>query len=696
VDYRWDEERAKQIAAQPGSESGSADADLALLVYLSNLIGGDGALTQPGGGNSSVKRREVDFAGRPVEVLRVKGSGTDLRTIGPGGFTGLRRDDLDHLRGRESMSDEEMMAFMRACMTNAAEPAPSVETPLHSVLPHRFVVHTHDFATQVLTDTPRPAALVREALGDEAAYVDYVRPGFPLARAVIELGPVAEKARGLVLGQHGLIAWGDSAKACYDNLHLLINRALRFIADRRGTRPSISAEVKVASPPAERRRELARAILPALRGRLSRERPVILHYDDSPEALAFVGATRAGELAARGMSTPEHILRCGREPLYVDADLPALAPAQATEAIGGALDRFAVRYRETFERSGPKVEMLEPAPRVVLLPGLGLVTAMKDKANAMVGNLCYRHVMRVADAAEALGGFRFLDDADAIEFEYWPLELAKLKQAERELSRQVALITGAASGIGRAIAERFAAEGAHLVLTDIAGPALREAAQAIGRACKDAQRIVAVEADATRADQTEAAFDQAVLAFGGVDILVCNAGFIQAGPADQMSEETWDRHFDLNVKGYFLAARAAVRTMKLGGRGGVIVFNASKGAFAPTADNAAYASSKAAVAALARNLAIELGPAGIRVNYFNADFIDTPLMRGLIAQRAAHRGVTAEQQVEEYRQRNAMHVGPIPAAAVAEAALFLASPRARFTTGAALPIDGGIKEAMPR
>jgi NAD(P)-dependent dehydrogenase (short-subunit alcohol dehydrogenase family) len=187
-----------------------------------------------------------------------------------------------------------------------------------------------------------------------------------------------------------------------------------------------------------------------------------------------------------------------------------------------------------------------------------------------------------------------------------------------------------------------------------------------------------------------------VLAFGGVDILVCNAGFIQAGPADQMSEETWDRHFDLNVKGYFLAARAAVRTMKLGGRGGVIVFNASKGAFAPTADNAAYASSKAAVAALARNLAIELGPAGIRVNYFNADFIDTPLMRGLIAQRAAHRGVTAEQQVEEYRQRNAMHVGPIPAAAVAEAALFLASPRARFTTGAALPIDGGIKEAMPR
>ena len=226
---------------------------------------------------------------------------------------------------------------------------------------------------------------------------------------------------------------------------------------------------------------------------------MILHYDDSPEAVAFTGAARAGELAARGMSTPEHILRCGRIPLFVDADLPALAPAQANEAIAGALDQFAARYRETFARSGPRVEMLEPTPRVVLLPGLGLVTAMKDKANAVVGNLCYRHVIRVAEAAEALGGFRFLDEADAIEFEYWPLELAKLKQAERELSRQVALITGAASGIGRAIAERFAAEGAHVVLTDIAGPALRETAAAIGRACKDPQRVVAVEADATRA-----------------------------------------------------------------------------------------------------------------------------------------------------------------------------------------------------
>jgi rhamnulose-1-phosphate aldolase/alcohol dehydrogenase len=691
VEYRWDDAEAAPLSDE-----------LEQLVYLSNLIGSDLSLTQPGGGNSSVKRRETDFAGRPVDVLRVKGSGTDLRTIARRGFTGLRRDDLDHLRGRQSMSDDEMMSFMRACMLDAGDPAPSVETPLHSVLPYRFIVHTHDFATQALTDNPRPQATVRDALGDEAAYVDYVRPGFPLARTVIDLGAVAERARGLILGRHGLIAWGDSAKACYTSLHALIDRAERFIADRRrGTRPP-SAEVKVAAPSPARRREVARALLPALRARLSRERPVILNLDDSPEALAFAGAARAGEIAARGMSTPEHILRCGRLPLHVDADLPQLwstAPADAVGAIDRALDGYAARYRETFERVGARAAqgaaMLEPAPRVVLLPGVGLVTAMKDKANAVVGDLCYRHVIKVAEAAETLGGFRFLEEADAVEFEYWPLELVKLKQPERELSRRVAVITGAASGIGRAVAERFAAEGAHLVLTDIAGPALRETAAAIAAACKDPHRVIAVEGDATRAADTEAAFAEAVLSFGGVDVLVCNAGFVQAGALEETTEETWDRHFDVNVKGYFLAAREAARLMKVQG-GGAIVFNASKGAFAPTAGNAAYASSKAAVAALARNLATELGPQGIRVNCFNADFVDTPLMRTLIEQRARSQGITPEAQAGEYRRRNLMQVGPIPPAAVAEAALFLASPRARFTTGAALPIDGGIKEAMPR
>jgi len=320
---------------------------------------------------------------------------------------------------------------------------------------------------------------------------------------------------------------------------------------------------------------------------------------------------------------------------------------------------------------------------------------MKDKANALVGNRCYRHVTRVMEAAEALGGFRFLDEADAMAFEYWPLELAKLNAPERELSRQVALVTGAASGIGRAIAERFVAEGAHVVLTDRDDETLQATTAALQKSCKDPSRVRAIAADVTRAEEVARAVSDAVLAFGGLDILVCNAGFLQAGPIDRLDEATFARHFEVNVGGTFLVVREAVGVMKAAGRG-AIVFNASKGAFAPTVDNAAYASSKAAVAALARNLAVELGPHGIRVNYINADFVDTPLMNTLVAQRAALRGIDVAAQTAEYRARNLLQVGPIPPAAVAEAALFLASARARYTTGSVITVDGGIKEAMPR
>jgi rhamnulose-1-phosphate aldolase/alcohol dehydrogenase len=687
VQYLWNEQEAAAIADE-----------VDLLAYLSNLVGKDPTLTQPGGGNSSLKRRETDFAGRTVEVLRVKGSGTDLASITRTGFTGLRLEELGLLRGQNGMSDEELVAFMRATMVDGREPAPSIETPLHAMLPFRFIVHTHDFATQALTDTPRPEALVREALGAESAYIGYFRPGFPLAEAVMDLGPIDSGARGLVLGRHGLVAWGETAKGCYDNLHRLIGLAEGHIARGRAeASTSPCGETPATAALAKERRQRAVVLLPKLRAALSHERPVILHYDDSPEAIAFAGGRTTPARVGRGMSTPEHILRCGRVPLLVNADFGTLAPAEAGRAIAEAMTRYRTEYVDTFEKHrGPGTgPMLDPVPRVILLPGLGLVTAMKDKANAVVSQLCYRHVIRVMEAAEGLGGFQFIGEKDALEIEYWPLELAKLNQPERELSRQVALVTGAASGIGRAIAERFAREGAHLVLTDIDGPALRETAAQITAVCKDPNRVVAMEADARKAEDAAASVSQAVLTFGGLDILVCNAGFLQASPIDEVSEEVWDSHFEVNVRGYFLTVREAVRVMK-DQRRGTIVFNSSKGAFAPTVDNAPYASSKAAVAALARNLAAELGPFGIRVNYFNADFVDTPLMRRLIEQRAAQRGVSTEAQAAEYRSRNLLGVGPIPADAVAEAALFLASPRSGYTTGAAITIDGGIKEAMPR
>ena len=695
VQNRWDD-----------SVAAGLEDDLEQLIYLSNLVGSDPTLTQPGGGNSSLKRREVDFAGRPVDVLRVKGSGTDLRTIGVAGFAGLRSADLSELQRRATMTDEEMMAFMRASMLDTREPAPSVETPLHSVLPYRFVVHTHDFATQALTDTPRPRELVAEALGAAVSYIDYVRPGFPLARAVMDLGPPPGQARGLVLGRHGLIAWGDTAKDCYLNLVALISQAEDFVTRRQSDRGDrMFVEPMRDGLTAAERRARASVMLPVLRAALAPRPPApaapprapILHLDDSPEALAFVGSARALELSARGMSTPEHILRCGRLPLALPEGRPLGTIQEAATVIAEAMKSFATAHEAAYQRhravAGPA--MLEASPRVVLAPGLGLITAMKDKANALVGNACYRHVMRVMEASEALGGFRFLDEPDAVEFEYWPLELAKLNAPERELSRQVALVTGAAGGIGRAIAERFLAEGAHVVLADVDEASLRETAAALVKSCRDPHRVVAVTADVTSAAEAGRAVTDAVMAFGGLDILVCNAGFLQAGPIDQIDEEAFTRHFTVNVGGTFLIVREAVAVMKAAGRGSVL-FNASKGAFAPTADNAAYASSKAAVAALARNLATELGPNGIRVNYINADFVDTALMRRLIAQRAALRGVSVEAQTADYRRRNVLGLGPIPPAAVAEAALFLVSPRAGYTTGTVITIDGGIKEAMPR
>lgn len=677
-----------RLSQFPPSPNGD---ELDALVALSNAVGADPTLTQPGGGNSSIKRRALDFAGREIEVLSVKGSGTDLSTIKRGGFTTLRLDDLGLLQRRDEMSDEDMMAFMRACMLDGREPAPSVETPLHALLPHRCIVHTHDFATQALTDTPDPEGLVREVFGGDVAYVGYVRPGFPLARALadVQRSGALSAPRGLVLARHGLVAWGDTPQACYDNLHHLINTAESYVASR--ARPA----ARVTPAPAARRREAARALLPLLRKGVGGARPAILHLDDSPEAVAFASSDAARALHARGMVTPEHILRCGRVPLLVEGDLAALPTADAAGAIARGLEAYADDARAAFTRHAIPGEMLPPVPRVVLLPGLGVVAAMKDKANAALGALCYRHGVRVMTAAETLGGFRFLDEADGLAIEYWSLEMAKLKQAERELSGRVALITGAAGGIGRAIAARFAEEGAHVVLADLDGVAARETANAIGAAVRAPERVRAVAADATDARATADAVTEAVLAFGGLDILVCNAGFITAAPVEDVSEDTWDLHFDVNVKGTFLAVREAVGVMKAQGSG-TILLNASKGAFAPTVDNAAYASSKAAVAAFARNLAVELGPHGIRVNYFNADFVDTPLMHKLIAERARGKGVSAEVQTNEYRKRNALGVGPIPPRAVAEAALFLCSPRAAYTTGAVVTIDGGIKEAMPR
>jgi rhamnulose-1-phosphate aldolase/alcohol dehydrogenase len=682
VDYRWDD----AVAA-------SCQGDVERLVYLSRLVGADPALAQAGGGNTSCKVLEKDYAGREIEVLWVKSTGADLRDIDQRGFTALRLAELRLLRHRPAMTDEEMMAFMSSSMVDVRHPLPSIETLIHVIPPARWVVHTHDIAVPALTDTSKKDAFVREALGDEILYVGYTRSGFPLAKAIMALSDF-DKARGLVVGKHGLVAWGETAKQCYDNLHHLISRAEEYLKKKRVAKDPMAKRRHTAAEPAARE-AAARALMPVLRGMLSHSRKTILHLDDSYEALRYVDSEMAKQIHRRGMATPEHILRCGRQPMYVDAELAALPPAEAAGVLRQAVDTFENDYRASFAKHGKGTEMLGPGPRIVLLPGVGIVAAGRDKRSAEIAGECYREVIRVMEIVESYDQFRFLEEASAFEFEYWPLELQRLRQAEPELARRVALVTGGASGLGRAIAERFAAEGCHVVITDLDGDGARRAAESVAQKVGDPHRVLGLRADATSESETAAAFAHAVRAFGGVDVLVCNAGTVQPSPVEKLSEEAWDRHFDVNVKGYFLAAKEAVRIMKAQGWGSII-FNASKAAFAPALDNAAYASSKAAVAALARNLALELAPAQIRVNYFNADFVDTPMMRKMIQDRAASKGITTDQQIEEYRKRNLLQVGPIPPEAVAEAALFLASDRSRYTTGSVITVDGGLRDAMPR
>jgi rhamnose utilization protein RhaD (predicted bifunctional aldolase and dehydrogenase) len=472
VDYRWDDKEASALAD-----------DLDRMVYLSRLVGGDPLLSQPGGGNTSIKWTEKDAAGEEVRVLRIKASGTDLASMERRGFAGLRLEGLRVLRDREAMNDDEMMALLDSCRLGPGEPIPSLETGLHAILPYRCIAHVHDLSSLALTDTSRRDAPAREALGDEAAYVGYARPGFPLARTTRALGDLG-KARGLVMGKHGIAAWGGTPKECYDNLYFLVGRAEDYI-ERKSAGKDPFAKRRHAEPAPAERRSRAVELLPILRGALSRERKVIFYFDGSDEAVAFASSQRAKEIYRRGMATPEHVFRCGRMPLYVDAPLGVLAAPEAAREALAALDRFEADCRASFAKHHKSASMHDPRPRVLILPGLGVVTAGKSRRDAEVAGLSYRHVIRVIEKAEMIDQFRFLEEASSFELEYWPWEKVRPPAPERPLAGHVALVAEGLGGLGRAVAERLAGAGAHMAPPDP---------------------------------------EEAVLACGGIDILVCGAG----------------------------------------------------------------------------------------------------------------------------------------------------------------------------
>jgi rhamnose utilization protein RhaD (predicted bifunctional aldolase and dehydrogenase)/NAD(P)-dependent dehydrogenase (short-subunit alcohol dehydrogenase family) len=663
------------------------------LVHLSNLLGREPRLVQPGGGNTSVK---------VGDTLLVKGSGTDLRTIGRAGFTRLSLPRLGGLREVEEMSDAEMMRFMASCML-ADGPAPSVETPLHSILPHPVIAHTHDVATMSLTNVPEGTAerVLTELFEGGIMYVPYIRPGFPLARSVSEMvDRIPRDAIGLTLAHHGLVIWGDDARACHERLTRVVGSMEEYLATaRRGRR--LLGRTRVVAPPADERRRLAEVVLPVVRGELGKTDRVVLHFDDDDDVLTSLGGERTAELARRGMTTPEHLLRAGRLPVWLDLDLTAPEDRLAGQVRDG-LAAARGEYEEYHRRHAARGERpLEDWAKVVLAPGLGMITAFGDKRGAVTANVCYRAALEAIENAEAVDRFEFIGEADVFEFEHWPLERRKVDEqlardrATRLLPRHVAVVIGGGSGIGRSAALRFLEEGAHVVVADL--DAATAEAVASEAAARFPGRAVATAVDVCDDASLDALFRFAVLQLGGMDSLFYTAGAPpRFAPITAIRREDLQRQLEVHYLGAVAAIGRAAVVLRRQGRGGSIVASVSKAALVPGKEAVAYAGSKAALLQALRVAAVELGPDGIRVNAINADQVDTQLFRQFVSERAASRGVTVEEQLESYRRRNLMGTALIPAEAVADLAVLLASDKFRFTTGDIITVDGGLPEAFPR
>jgi rhamnulose-1-phosphate aldolase/alcohol dehydrogenase len=672
-------------------------AELDLLVYASRLIGAETSLVVWGGGNTSIKTVERDYRGRAVRVLRVKGSGSDLKAVRKADFPGVRLDDIHALQVREDMDDQEMVAYLAHGLIEPGGPRPSIETLLHGFLPHYAVVHTHADAIVSLTNTDRPGETLESVYGCDVIALAYRRPGFGISRDVADAVAANPRARALVLEKHGTINWGATIRDAYEATIDLIGRAEDAIASRkRGRR--VFAPPRVAALPPTERRALAVAIAPRLRGRLGQRTRVVVTYDDAPEVLEFVSSAKAATLSQAGPATPDHTIYTKRLPCYVSADR-----VDDPEALWAAVERslvaFVKDYTAYVATNGGDAERADPLPRVVLVPGLGMFAAGRDRRTSGIVNDIYRHTIDVIGNATLFGEYVSLGAKDAFDVEYWPLELYKLTLAppEKELARRIALVTGGASGIGRATARALAAAGAHVVVADIDAAGAGQAADEIAAAAGNG-RALGVAMDVTSEASVRAAFEEALLVYGGLDILVSNAGTAHSAPVARMELRDWLQSFAVNATGHFLVAREAIRVLVAQGLGGALVFVATKNVMSPGKDFAAYSAAKAAQAQLAKVLALEGAPYGIRSNIVNPDavFRDSKLWSSEVRrERAAAQGIDPGDIEEFYRKRNLLGAHVL-AEDVAEAVAFLASDRSAKTTGCTLTVDGGVKDAFPR
>lgn len=674
------------------------------LLRRSHRLGADPRVTNFGGGNTSSKSAAIDpVTGDPVMLLHVKGSGGDLGTLSSDGLAVL---DVGRLRGlkqryRGPDHEDEMVSLFDHCAFGPPGAAPSIDTAMHGLLPCAHVDHLHPDAVIALATAVDGEQLTKECFGDEVGWIPWRRPGFELGLQIEQALADSPQLRGVVLGGHGLTTWANTSEACEQTSFEIIARAEAFLAEKGCVEPFGPVRQGFEALPAAQRRRRSAQIAPVLRGLCSTDRRVVGHFIDTPEVLDFLARTEAPRLAALGTSCPDHFLRTKIRPLLLD--LPATA---SFEEQSGRLRELHAEYREEYSdyyrrhatEHSPAMRGADPA--VVLLPGIGMWTFGADVQTARVAGAFYLNAIAVMRGAESVSSYEPIPEAEKFAIEYWALEEAKLarRPKPKPLTGRVALITGAGSGIGKATALRFADEGAVVVAADLDANAADAVVAELG-----ADSALAVTADVSKEDQVDAAFEAACLAYGGVDLVVNNAGLSLSRPLLETTAADWDLQHDVMARGSFLVSRAAARVITaqgvLGGeRAGDIVYVVSKNAIAAGPENIAYSTAKADQAHQVRLLAAELGPSGIRVNGVNPDGVvrgSGIFANGWGVQRAAVYGVPVEELGEFYAGRTLLKKEILPDH-VAAAIFVLASDDLSLTTGALLPVDGGVPLAFLR